>query len=332
MACLAALGGAALARLAGPRPAGATHSVGTGGPANSDGQAMHVDLVNAGTQRTFLVGTVAGNPPMVIFNGSGPFSIGQADAIQGITRSNVGFAAGVQGRNQAATGQSIGVFGTTSSTSGTGVFGTAGLLGGAIPPEAQGVGVFGNGGSGGIWGTTGTGVGVVGVNTTGQNWAGVFSGGSGGALGLFVNGVFVATGTKSQAVRTERHGMRKLYAVEDPVFEDFGSALLVNGRAEVRLDPVFAATVNTGMRYYVFLTPRSAETTGLAVVAQDAGGFTVQETQGGRGNYEFDYRVVARVRGHERTRLESFTPPSVPPPTDAGRATPAPELPAEGAR
>jgi hypothetical protein len=112
--------------------------------------------------------------------------------------------------------------------------------------------------------------------------------------------------------------------------------LLVNGRADVRLDPVFAATVNTGMRYHVFLTPRSAESRGLAVVAQDPGGFTVEETQGGRGNYEFDYRVVARVRGHERTRLEPFTPPPAPtlPPVtpDAGRATPAPEVPAEGGR
>jgi hypothetical protein len=352
MACLAALGGAALARLASPRPAQATHSVGTGGPANSDGQAMHVDLVNAGTQRTFLVGTVAGNPPMVIFNGSGPFSIGQADAIQGITRSNVGFAAGVQGRNSAATGQSIGVFGTTSSTNGTGVFGTSGLLGGAIPADATGVGVFGNGGSAGVWGNTNTGIGVVGFNQTGQNWAGVFTGGSAAALGLFVNGVFVATGTKSQAVPTAQHGIRKLYTVEatHPVFEDFGSASLANGRAEVRLDPVFAATVNTGMRYYVFLTPRSAQTTGLAVVAQDAGGFTVEETQGGRGNFEFDYQVVARVRGQERTRLEAFTPPSLAPDSvrpdsvrpdtvrpeavrpDPGRATPAQELPTEAPR
>ena len=96
---------------------------------HSDGQALHVDQVNAGTQRTFLVGTVGGNPPLVVFNGSGPFSIGQSDAIQAITRSNVGFAAGIQGRNMAPTGQSIGVFGTTLSTNGTGVFGTSGLLG-----------------------------------------------------------------------------------------------------------------------------------------------------------------------------------------------------------
>jgi hypothetical protein len=317
MAGLAALGAAALARLAGPRPAEATHSVGTGGPANSDGQAMHVDLVNAGTQRTFLVGTVAGNPPMVVFNGSGPFSIGQADAIQGITRSNVGFAAGLQGRNQAASGQSVGVFGNGGtrgvsgrSTSGIGVVGEATSGSGIQGRSTTGDGILGfssgdlkysmaGSGSGQAHGLIGFSVnqfGVAGINQSGTNFAGFFSGGGAGFPGVFVDGSFIATGTKSQAVPTGRHGIRKLYAVEatQPVFEDFGSAWLENGRAEVRLDPVFAATVNTGMRYHVFLTPRSAGTTGLAVVAQDAGGFTVEETQGGRGSYEFDYRVMAR--------------------------------------
>ena len=134
--------------------------------------------------------------------------------------------------------------------------------------------------------------------------------------GVFVDGTLVATGTKSQAMATARHGMRKLYAVEatQPVFEDFGLAWLEGGRARVTLDPIFADTVNTGMDYHVFLTPRSAETKGLAVVAQDAEGFTVQEVQDGRGTYGFDYRVMARVRGHERTRLEPFVPPSIPAP------------------
>jgi hypothetical protein len=82
----------------------------------------------------------------------------------------------------------------------------------------------------------------------------------------------------------------------------------------VRLDPIFAATVNTAAKYHVFLTPRSAETKGLAVVAQDVEGFTVQEADGGKGSYEFDYRIMAKVRGQENTRLEAFTLPTAPPP------------------
>ena len=76
-----------------------------------------------------------------------------------------------------------------------------------------------------------------------------------------------------------------------------------------------------------------------------AGPLTPRETQGGRGNFEFDYQVVARVRGQERTRLEAFTPPSLAPNSirsdsvrpdavrpDPGRATPAQELPTEAPR
>lgn len=80
----------------------------------------------------------------------------------------------------------------------------------------------------------------------------------------------------------------------------------------MRFDPIFAATVNTATKYHVFLTPRSAETKGLAVVAQNAEGFVVQEAHGGRGSYEFDYRIMAKVRGQEDTRLEAFTLPTVP--------------------
>lgn len=80
----------------------------------------------------------------------------------------------------------------------------------------------------------------------------------------------------------------------------------------MRFDPIFAATVNTATKYHVFLTPRSAETKGLAVVAQNAEGFVVQEAHGGRGSYKFDYRIMAKVRGQEDTRLEAFTLPTVP--------------------
>jgi hypothetical protein len=162
-------------------------------------------------------------------------------------------------------------------------------------------------------------VGVVGLNQSGNNYAGYFASGGPTHPGVFIDGFFIATGTKSQAVQTTKHGMRRLYAVEatQPMFEDIGSARLENGQARVRLDPIFAATVNTGTKYHVFLTPRSVDTQGLAVVAQDAEGFVVQEAQGGRGSYEFDYRIMAKVRGHENTRLEAFTMPTAPEPPKA---------------
>ena len=72
IAGVAALGAAVALKVTGKTPtAEAVHQV----------EDLGIDLVNNGTQRTFLVAPVVGNPPMVVFNGTGPFSIGQADAI-----------------------------------------------------------------------------------------------------------------------------------------------------------------------------------------------------------------------------------------------------------
>ena len=387
-------------RLTGAERAHATHSQGTGGATNSDGGAMHVDLVNAGTQRTFLVGTVGGNPPMVVFNGSGPFSIGQADAIQGITRSNTGFAAGVQGRNQASSGQSVGVFGTTSSTSGTGIFGTSGLLGGAIPVQAAGAGVFGNGGQSGVFGQSQSGIGVEGdsSNSTGvigratapgnpnpgvigsatsgygvfgfsansNGIAGQSGGGAAGCAGfasapggygiyggtavaggyaggfggpVLVVGDFTATGgAKSAAVPHPDGTHRRLYCMESPesLFEDFGEARLVGGRAEVKLDPDYGAVVHND-KYFVYLTPRG-DSKGLYVSSQTPSGFEVREQQGGASNLDFNYRVVARRKDIPGPRLEKgeaaqpikeLLKPDVPKPSEPPKAPRVPELPAQ---
>ena len=166
--------------------------------------------------------------------------------------------------------------------------------------------------------------GVSGINNGGNNWAGAFfnaqaTAPNSGKQGLLVQGDFVVVnGTKNAAIKTPKHGYRKMYAVEatENVFEDFGTATLKGGNARVELDEMFAETVNTGQKYQVYLTPKHADSKGLAVVQQDARGFTIQELGGGTGSYDVDYRVVAKVRGHEGTRMEPFEPPSMPtPPT-----------------
>ncbi len=74
--------------------------------------------------------------------------------------------------------------------------------------------------------------------------------------------------------------------------------------------------------YQVFLTPRSAETKGLAVVAQDARGFTIQEAQGGTGSYGFDWRVVGKRKDLPKDhRLATFVEPKLEPIPDV----PSPE-------
>lgn len=120
---------------------------------------------------------------------------------------------------------------------------------------------------------------------------------------LHVVGDFIATGTKSALVETVSYGKRELYAVESPEnwFEDFGVAHLIQGRAIVKLESIFAETV-TSDEYHVFLTPKG-DCQGLYVASQSADSFEVKELQHGKGTIAFDYRVVAKRKGYERTRL-----------------------------
>jgi hypothetical protein len=124
------------------------------------------------------------------------------------------------------------------------------------------------------------------------------------AVKLHVIGDFIATGTKSAVVETASYGKRQLYAVESPEnwFEDFGGAQLTQGRVVVHFDPVFAETVNVETEYHVFLTPK-ADCKGLYVASETATSFEVRELQHGTDSVPFDYRIIAKRKGHEGTRL-----------------------------
>lgn len=137
-----------------------------------------------------------------------------------------------------------------------------------------------------------------------QNGGNVGIGTTSPAAKLHVIGDFIATGTKSALVETVSYGKRELYAVESPEnwFEDFGGAQLSQGRAIVKLDPIFAETVSTENEYHVFLTPKG-DCQGLYIARQSADSFEVRELQHGKGTITFDYRVIAKRKGYERTRL-----------------------------
>jgi hypothetical protein len=93
--------------------------------------------------------------------------------------------------------------------------------------------------------------------------------------------------------------------------EDFGTRQLVDGKAEVRLDPDFAAVVQTDA-YHVFLTGHDEQADALVVTSRGAGGFTVTERRGGTSSGTFSYRVVARPKTEQKvSRLEKFVPPDV---------------------
>jgi hypothetical protein len=74
----------------------------------------------------------------------------------------------------------------------------------------------------------------------------------------------------------------------------------------VALEPTFAQTINTGVEYHVFLTPKG-DCEGLYVTNETATGFEVHELRGGHSSIAFDYRVMARRKGYESIRLADKT-------------------------
>lgn len=132
--------------------------------------------------------------------------------------------------------------------------------------------------------------------------------GVGNGYGVLSGGNFAATGTKSAVVLLADNRVASLYAVESPEnwFEDFGTGQLTNGAALVRLEPLYAQTVNSGAGYHVFLTPRG-DSHGLYVTNLTPAGFEVREQGGGAANIEFDFRIVAKRKGYEALRLNPVT-------------------------
>jgi hypothetical protein len=121
------------------------------------------------------------------------------------------------------------------------------------------------------------------------------------------NGDLTCNGTKSAVVEVENES-RRMYAVESTEvwFEDVGSSSLQNGEAVIKVDPLFAGTVNLNEDYHVFLTPLG-DCKGLYVTNKTGTGFEVHELGGGTSNVSFDYRIAAHRAGYEHLRMELDT-------------------------
>ncbi|MEO0073944.1 MAG: hypothetical protein ABIK43_04720, partial [candidate division WOR-3 bacterium] len=105
---------------------------------------------------------------------------------------------------------------------------------------------------------------------------------------------------------------RALHCPEAPevVFEDYGTAQLVNGRARVDIDPLFlrGVVINEEHPLRVYVTPNS-DCNGLHVLKHDTY-FEVIENNGGRSNVAFDWRIVANRAGYEHLRFEARERPA----------------------
>jgi hypothetical protein len=128
-----------------------------------------------------------------------------------------------------------------------------------------------------------------------------------------VNGSFTVANpvNKHGEIKHPDGTTRLLYSMESPEswIEDFGTGQLAGGKATVALDKDFAA-ISELDAYYVFPVSHDAACKGLAVTAQQATGFVVQEMNGGTSSGAFSYRVVAKPKTDEKAvRLATFTPP-----------------------
>ena len=183
----------------------------------------------------------------------GVLGFGNGNGTHGVRGTNTGAGAGVTG---AVTGSGSGTGVKGTSQTGIGVYGISG--GGASPfgvvgtvQSAPGFALYG------VASVSGT----VGFNA-GASVAGAIAGQFCGPVNiynvpasgtpittgdLYVQRNFQVSGTKSAAVPHPDGTHRLLYCVESPEawFEDFGEGTITAGKAEVRLDPDFAAVVDT---------------------------------------------------------------------------------------
>ena len=88
----------------------------------------------------------------------------------------------------------------------------------------------------------------------------------------------------------------------EPTMEDFGESRLIDGSAHIELKSDFAAAIDRTSSYLVFITPEG-DCRGLFVIGKTIAGFEVRESQGGRSNIGFSYRIVATPFGIHAGRL-----------------------------
>jgi hypothetical protein len=214
----------------------------------------------------------------------------------------------------------VGVYGIGSSTSGTGgeeifpagIWGDTGLFGSIAvygTADAGYGGFFVNNDSAENDGQ----MTLEAVNFASNPEAHVFLAGGTGECDIDSGGDLFCTGSKSAVVPVDG-GSRKvaLYAIEGPEnwFEDAGSGQLSTGSARIDLDPTFAQTVNTEMDYKVFPVP-NGDCKGLYITNKTQTSFEVRELGGGTSSVAFDYRILAKRKGYENTRLADRTKQTV---------------------
>ena len=117
----------------------------------------------------------------------------------------------------------------------------------------------------------------------------------------YIAGDFKCSGTKSRTVKTKTYSDRLQYCYEmaSPMFGDIGHGVVGNdGLCYVDIDSIFAETIDTIQKYYVFLQPYSDKP--LFVKEKTENYFVVC----GEPNAEFDWEIKAKQSDFPMERLE----------------------------
>lgn len=123
--------------------------------------------------------------------------------------------------------------------------------------------------------------------------------GTGGTVnGAYIQGHGYATGGWQTFLAEGKTG----FAPVTPDQEVFisGSGVLSNGRAAVTVDPAIAASFSPEIPVRVIVTP-SSECNGICVTEKTSAGFQVKELMRGSSNATFDWIMIARANGYEKT-------------------------------
>lgn len=252
-------------------------------------------------------------------NTAGVWGEGAFTGVLGTTTNSGISVSGITASGDGVWGQaSSGGVGTGGqSYSGYGVYASSATGTALRAYSAQGTGIRSD--------IAGGGFSVVGTSVNGQGAGADFEGGRYGIVGRAqssgyplvltdssLNNVFYVTGTGDiyysgnfyTFARTGGGGTVSSFTAKstEPTVEDTGSAHLTAGFAAVRFDSSFAAAVDKSASYRVFITP-DGDTRGLFVAQKTPRGFIVRETQGGRSNLAFDYRIVATSQGGVGKRM-----------------------------
>ena len=230
---------------------------------------------------------------------------GQADALGGAgvfgingKASGTGSGFGVVGYTSQASSNGAGVEGQNLNSAGVGVLG---ISGSTTPIVVGGYGVSGNAIN--ISGNVGV-IGTISSSTTIQG-----QGALGYRSGSTYYGMFVSAGSKSAIVETGPHEHRAVFCLEsaENYFEDMGEARLINGQATVSVDSVFlkTITIDSAHSMMVFIT-LLGEVPNQVYVKRGARSFEVIESNHGRSNASFTYRIAGHRKGYENNRLNIF--------------------------